>query len=147
MSGAFHWQPGVRLEQVVSLVAVLGVAQRSRESRQKTSLAAIKGELSAGDLFQAVRAGDAFAGSLIRSLASVHGWVVCQLCALFDPQKIILTGPLTELGDLFLNPVREAAAQWGGAKPTVEITGSALGTYNGALGAAALALHQWKPKR
>ena len=28
-----------------------------------------------------------------------------------------------------------------------QITGSALGTYNGALGAAARALQQWKPKR
>ena len=70
-----------------------------------------------------------------------------QLYALFDPQKIIFTGPLAELGERFLTPIRAAAAQWGGEKPVVDITGSALGTYNGALGAAALALHQWKPKR
>lgn len=146
-NGKFLWQPGARLEQVASLAAILSLAQRTKHARQKTALSAVNGELSAADLFQAVRAGDAYACSLIESVAWVHGWVVHQLCALFDTRKIIFTGPLVELEDFFFSRVRAAATQWGGTKTAVEITGSALGTYNGALGAAALALHQWKPKR
>ncbi|MBP8260922.1 MAG: hypothetical protein KA118_14825 [Verrucomicrobia bacterium] len=54
------WQPGVRLEQVASLVAVLRPAQRARKCGWKTGPAGVPGELSVDDLFQAVRAGDAF---------------------------------------------------------------------------------------
>ncbi len=146
-NGECLWQPGVRLEQVASLSAILSLAQRLKDDRQKTALARVKGELTMDDFFEAIRKGDAFARSLIESVACVYGWVVCQLCALFDPQKIIFSGLLAELGEVFLAPVRAAAAQWGGAKLGVAVTYSALGNYNGALGAAALALHQWKPKR
>ncbi len=146
-NGKCHWQAGVPMEQIASLSSVVRIAECGRQDGQATSLAAISGELSIYHWFNAVWQGDAFARSLVRPLASVHGWAVWQLCALFDPQKIIFTGPLTELGELFLEPVRAAVARWSGAKLKVEITGSTLGTYNGALGAAALALHQWKPKR
>ncbi len=146
-SGACLCRPGIRLEQVASLAAILGLAQRARNGRQNTALPNTNRELSADEFFQAVRAGDPRAGALLESAAWVLGWVVAQLCALFDPRKIIFAGRFVELGELFLQPVRAAAAQWSGATPGADITGSALGPYNGALGAAALALHQWKPRR
>jgi len=136
-----------RLEHVASLSAMIATAQQAIDHGQKTSLAALKGELAIEDIAHAVQSGDAFAQSLIQAVARVHGWVVSELNTLFDPQKIIFAGPLAELGEAFLAPVREAVRQWNGADPGVEITGSTLGKYNGALGAAALALHQWKPKR
>jgi predicted NBD/HSP70 family sugar kinase len=146
-NSGFLCRPGVRLEQVASLAAILRLAQDAKDNGHETLLSAVKTELSIDDLFHAMLAGDAYACSLIDSTAWVLGWVVSQLCALFDTQKVIFTGRLVELGDRFLTPVRAAAAQWTGTALEVEITGSALGTYNGALGAAALALQQWKPKR
>ncbi len=141
-----HWRcpsPGdARLEQTASALAILAAAQRAIGSGRKTSLPKSKGELTFDDIVQAVQAGDALARSLIEDAARVHGWAVGELVALFDPQKIIFAGPLAELGEAFLAPVRKAAAVDG-----VEITASTLGRYNGALGAAALALHQWRPQR
>jgi glucokinase len=138
-----HWRCGdAQLEHVASLSAMIESAQRAVDRGEKTSLAEVKGELAIEDIVSAVQAGDPFALSLIEAAGRVHGWVVSELSALFDPQKIIFAGPLAELGEAFLAPVRESVTE-----KDVEITASTLGQYNGALGAAALALHQWKPKR
>jgi glucokinase len=141
------FEPGLPIEKLVSLSALLELAQRARERKEKTSLSAVQRDLSIEDFFRAVRQGDAFAQSLIESAAWVHGWSIAQLCSAFDPRKIIFAGPLAELGDLWLRPLRASALEWGDAKPGLEIICSVLGNYNGALGAAALALHEWKPKR
>lgn len=136
-----------RLEQVASLSAMLDSAQRAVADGRKTSLAAIRRKLVIEDLLEAARQSDAWTGSLVREVARVHGWVVHQLKELFDPEKIIFSGPLTSLGELFLAPVREVAQELAGRNLNVELTNSTLGQYGGAIGAAALALHQWKPKR
>jgi len=73
--------------------------------------------------------------------------VAHQVNELFNPEKIIFAGPLADLGNLFLAPVRETARELGDAGRNLTIVNSTLGQYNGAVGAAALALHQWKPKR
>lgn len=137
----------IRLEQAASLTAMLDRAQRAVAEGRKTSLAAIERKLQIQDLLQAARQGDAWTTSLVREVARAHGWVVHQLKELFDPEKIIFSGPLTGLGELFLEPVREAARELAGRDLNLEIMNSALGEYSGAIGAAALALHQWKPKR
>jgi predicted NBD/HSP70 family sugar kinase len=138
---------GARLEQVASLSAIVAAAQRGREGGERTSLADVEGELTIGDVLAAARDGDAFALSLIGAVGRVQGWVAHQLDQLFDPQRIIFAGPLADLGDVFLAPVRETARQLADAGREPAIVNSALGLYNGAVGAAALAMHQWKPKR
>ena len=146
-----HWQcpateGSASFEHVASLSAMIAMAEQAVARGRKTLLSDVKGELSFDDVARAAQQGDAFTQSLIQAVARAHGWAINELNALFDPQKIIFAGPLAELGELFLGPVRDAVKQWNGAAPEVEITGSTLGKYNGALGAAALALHQWKPK-
>lgn len=141
-----HWRcptvDDVQLEQTASALAILAAAQRAVEGGRKTTLAKVRGELTFDDVAEAVQAGDALARSLIADAARIHGWVAGELSTLFDPQKIIFAGPLAELGEAFLTPVRAAVAE-----SDVEVTTSTLGRYNGALGAAALALHQWRPQR
>lgn len=140
-------QDGAALEQVASLSALVAAAQRGRERGRPTSLAAVGGELTVDDVLAAARAGDAFSGSLLQAAARVHGWVAHQLDQLFDPERIIFAGPLADCGDLFLGTVRETARQLSDPGREPPVANSSLGRYNGALGAAALALHQWKPKR
>lgn len=141
------WPTGARLEQVASLSAMVAAAQRGRERGEATSLAAVAGELTIDDVLAAARDGDRVACSLVSAVGRVHGWVAHQLDQLFDPERIIFAGPLADLGELFLATVRETARQLGAAGHEPAITSSTLGQYNGAVGAAALALHQWKPKR
>jgi predicted NBD/HSP70 family sugar kinase len=146
-NGPRQWPAGARLEQVASLAAIVAAAQRGRERGEATSLAAVEGELAIDDILAAARDGDEFASSLVRAAGQVHGWVAHQLDLLFDPEKIIFAGPLADLGDPFLAAVRETARQLGDGRHESTIVGSTLGRYNGAVGAAALALHHWKPRR
>jgi predicted NBD/HSP70 family sugar kinase len=116
-------------------------------------LAEIEGDLAIEDVLAAARSNDPFALSLVRAAGRVHGWVAHQLNELFNPERIIFAGPLADLGEPFLAAVRETACEFSGAGPGIipkmvaAITTSTLGQYNGAVGAAALAMHEWKPKR
>jgi glucokinase len=97
----------------------------------------------------AARVGDQVVKGVLENVAQSLAWVICHANALFSPEKVILAGPLTELGDLFLLPLKKSVeqfcAEFGHRIPLIE--DSELGSFNGALGAAALALHEWKPNR
>jgi glucokinase len=137
--------PETAFECVASLSALVAAAERAVREGRKTSLRPVRGELTIDRVLSAARGGDELAASLLRAAAGVHGWAAHQLHDLLNPQRIIFAGKLAELGELFLGPVRQAARQFGGL-PEDLIVASSLGAYNGALGAAALALHQWKPR-
>lgn len=144
---SWSWPMEARLERVASVPAVLAAAQRGMEQGETTSLDSTRGELTIDDVAAAVRGGDAFALSLVRAVGRVHGWVAHQLNELFDPEKIIFAGPLADLGEPFLVTIRETARQLDSTGREPVIAQSTLGRYGGAVGAAALALDQWRPKR
>jgi N-acetylglucosamine repressor len=81
--------------------------------------------------------------------AEVLGWAVGQLALALNPSQVILAGPLTSLGEILLDPMRQRAEAIvraaGGDVPM--IVNSTMGEYSGALGAAALAVEEWKPAR
>ena len=72
-----------------------------------------------------------------------------RFSAILNPEKVVLAGPLAALGQAFFEPLNEHAKTISSAlhQEAPIVTGSELGVFNGALGAAALALHEWKPKR
>ena len=88
-------------------------------------------------------------GGVLQGVAQTLGWVACQINVIFNPQKIILAGPLVTLGEAFLGPFQQSINGFCSElhQETPVVVGSELGSFNGALGAAALALHEWKPKR
>jgi hypothetical protein len=59
---------------------------------------------------------------------------------------VVLAGPLAE-SDAYLEVVRQAAARSSPAPLRAAIVRSTLGEFAGAMGAAALAFHHWKPQR
>ncbi len=83
----------------------------------------------------------------LADIAYIHGETAATLAQLLNPEKIILTGPLSEIGDPYLDLVKAAAtnAMQGLHFSTPAIQLSTLGLYSGAVGAAALALQQWVP--
>ncbi|MDQ3622938.1 MAG: ROK family transcriptional regulator [Verrucomicrobiota bacterium] len=123
------------LESVASLKAILSAAS-----------ATAKTGMNFAGLRAAAESGDRKILNVLARAAQVHGWAIHQLQLLFDPQRIILVGPLAELGSAFLDPLIEAVRHHSTAAPT-EIVSSTLGQFSGAFGAAALALHHWKPAR
>jgi N-acetylglucosamine repressor len=137
------------LEQIASVPAILEAMQSAMAAGAATILRAREGIVSFDDVLKAARAGDELVREVLHRVAWTLGWVVCQMNALFNPKKIILAGPLATLGKSFLEPlqgaVNEFCSELRQEPPTV--VDSELGAFNGALGAAALALHEWKPKR
>ncbi len=125
------------LENTASISALLNALRTPTQRAEPT----------VDDLLRACKSGDARALELVTQAARLHGWAAHQMQQLFDPEKIIFAGPLTALGDVYLAPIRETLAQLSTGQHLPELVNSTLGDYNGALGAAALALHQWEPVR
>lgn len=141
-----HWccgPAGGRLEDLASLSAILREMRVARKRAARTGRAP---EPTIEEFIRAVERGDRLACRLLDRVAGWHGWAVQHLVELFDPERVILAGPLAGLGERFLGPVRREVERLSlpGAMP--EIVPSILGEYNAALGAAALALHQWTPE-
>ena len=83
---------------------------------------------------------------IVKRAAAIHGWALHQLDLIFDPDRIIVVGPLAELGCSFVEPLADSVRTLScGNAP--EIVSSTFGRYGGAFGAAALAVQQWKPIR
>jgi N-acetylglucosamine repressor len=129
-----------RLEEIASLQSL-----RSRLGMEPGSRTEGTPEAPLEDLVHAALAGDRIVLEFLDGVAEVFGLVLNQLNCTFNPEKIILAGAFTSFGELFLGRLERsltAFAPAGGAPPVVN---SQLGPYNGAIGAAALAVHEWKP--
>ncbi|NOY00477.1 MAG: ROK family protein [Verrucomicrobia bacterium] len=103
---------------------------------------------AAWDRFQdQLKFNDPEANKKLADIACVHGETTAALIQLLNPEKIILTGPLSEIGDNYLEMVKatskSALEGLHCSMPSIQL--STLGLYSGAVGAAALALQQWTP--
>jgi glucokinase len=133
-----HWE---------SLAAGPAIARKAElELRaNKPSLliqAAAERELTAKDVFEAARQGDALSVSIIREVAEILGLGVANIVSLVNPEIVILGGSIGRQSDFVLEPVRRVVQNR--AQPissTVEIVSSSLGENAGILGAAFAAVH------
>jgi glucokinase len=148
-SGAWGCAGLQTLEKIASVPAILKRIRDGINAGQETVLISLGETFNFEDVIYAAAKNDALVIGVLAEVAQTLGWVCCQLNGLFNPPKIILAGPLVELGDSFLRPLQSATnefcAESGQTAPV--IVNSELGIFNGALGAAALALHKWKPTR
>ena len=87
-------------------------------------------------------AGDADGRSILEAYARQVALGFAGLANILDPEVIVVSGGLVELGDVLLKPLRDAfGAHLEGApyRPEVPIVAAALGERAGVVGAAALA--------
>jgi glucokinase len=139
---------GPELQDVASVRAIQRALKNAISAGEKTILHDRPAPLSLEDILQALQQRDPLAMFVIDEVARSLGWGIAQLSLVIDPQKIILAGPLTMLGDAILVPVRariKSLLDLSGSRMP-EVVGSAMGEFSGALGAAALALHEWQPE-
>ena len=104
--------------------------------------AAAERELTAKDVFEAARQGDALSASVIREAAQILGLGVANIVSLVNPEIVILGGSIGRQSDFVLEPVRRVVQNW--AQPIssrVHIVCSTLGENAGILGAAFAALN------
>jgi glucokinase len=137
------------IEELAAIPALLAGLAAELRAGARSRLTAPVDSLSLAEVVRAAGLGDELVLRALARQARVLAGAAFQMALLFNPQKIIVGGPMTQFGDHLLAPLRDEIRRLDrhGFCATLEITCSALGLFNGALGAAALALHQWKPDR
>jgi glucokinase len=98
------------------------------------------------DVLQAADFGDSPAREAVEHAASHHGWILHQLAFLFDPERLIVCGPMAQ-SRVYQESVKRAATWLAGEEMGRRVLASELGPFSGALGASALAFHHWRPRR
>lgn len=97
-------------------------------------------DLTQSDLRQAARNGDPVAIRLIRDAAALIGSTVASLVHVYNPARIVVTGPLTEATDDLLAGIRSVAYQRALPLATRNLTlaHSVIGEMAGVVGAISL---------
>lgn len=89
----------------------------------------------------AARDGDPVAIAAFNTMATYLGAGIASLCAVIDPSCVVLGGGVTDAGELFLGPTRDAALRlipFSGKHPYPEIVAAELGNHAGLVGVADL---------
>lgn len=138
----------VTLERVASVRAILNRLTDETHRGNSTSLSPTRGKVTLDELLEAAQASDPLVLRCLQVAAEAVGRVIAQLSLLLNPQRVVIAGPLAELTEAFLEPLSRSVDQYAAPqharKP--DIVASSFGDYGGALGAAALAFHQWQPR-
>jgi glucokinase len=100
------------------------------------------GRVTAADVAAAAQAGDAEAARILARALDDLGLGVAGLVNVFNPDRVVIGGGLSRLGETLLDPVRRAVRRTANAVAAlaVKIVPAALGADSGVLGAAALAM-------
>jgi N-acetylglucosamine repressor len=138
------------LEHKASVRAVLQQLTEASQRGAKTSLRVRTNRtVTIEEMLHAARDDDPLVASILRQTAEHIGRTICQINLLLNPEQVVIAGPLAELDHAFLKPIREVVER---LTPPLHagvprIVASQIGEFGGALGAAALAVHHWRPAR
>jgi predicted NBD/HSP70 family sugar kinase len=99
--------------------------------------------LSGVEVAAAARRGDLISQQIIAQAGSHLGVALAGLVNLFNPSMIVVGGGIAQIGDLFLQPVREAVIRRSlpAAARNVRITTAVLGSKSSSMGAVVEALN------
>lgn len=122
------------------------LAAMARKRRDRRSAIVFHDDDAAGGeaVCEAAQAGDATALECLREAARYLGMAAGNLVTTFNPEKILVGGPLVLKAPLFVDFIREEAERWAMPYPfsQVAIEPGGLDEFAGALGAAGLVLSQ-----
>lgn len=128
------------------------VARRAREAvklGRRTQLANIEVDaITARDVANAARLGDLVAQQIVAEAGSYLGIAIADLVNLFNPNMVIVGGGVAQMGDLLLDPIRQAVRERSlrPAAQAVRVTAATLGRRSSSMGAVVeainLALHR-----
>jgi N-acetylglucosamine repressor len=142
--GSAPAQPFTRLEDIASFQVVQNRLAASARTGPD-SPAGPRTEVPVEALVQAALAGDEIVLGFLDQVAHALGLALNQLNCAFNPQKIILAGAFTVFGDVFLRRLQQSLHTFAPPAGAPLVVNTQLGSFNGAIGAAALAVHEWKP--
>lgn len=99
------------------------------------------------DLIDRAAGGAAVPAAVVRDAAGLLGHVIAGTVVQLDPSRVVIGGDLGRLGDLVLDPVRQAIRRLAIPRHPrrLEVVAARLGDDDGALGAVAAVLRQGAP--
>jgi len=136
------------LQQLVSEEAIAGAARKRLRSHGDSVLRRAAGEhpemITAAHVFAAAEQGDALALEVVEQTASHLGVAIANLINLFNPELILLGGPVGQASELLAEAIRRKVRLRALSYPmsAVRILRSSLGPEAGAVGASALVLQR-----
>jgi glucokinase-like ROK family protein len=138
------------LEALAGGQAIARQAHEAIAKNQRTLLTSMGNGhgLSAREVASAARKGDLVAQRIVAQAGSHLGVAIAGLVNLFNPGLIVVGGGIAEIGDLFLQPVRDTVQRRSlpAAARNVKITTAVLGRRSSSMGAVvqalSIALHQ-----
>lgn len=128
------------LEALASGPSIAREAEAAVQRGWPTSLAELKRPLRAEDVVAAARAGDQVARSILARAGEFLGRGMALLAHLFDPERFVIGGGVSNAGELLLEPARQAARRHvlPSYRDTFDVVQAELGDNAGLVGAAAL---------
>ncbi len=97
------------LETIASGRAIVKAAQKAIEQGKATAIPSrTKGTLHLTDIIQAALQDDIFAIELLQKAGEKIGEALASLIHLFNPQRIVIGGEITEARELILSSIRQA---------------------------------------
>jgi glucokinase len=138
------------LEAVASGMAIRRRALEEVERGRITRLAEVlqrQGDLTARDVAETARAGDAAALDILDQAGQFLGVALTSYLHIFRPDLIVLAGGVAQAGELLIGSIRRTVDRLASPSYLNHLTGievSALGTDGGAIGAASLILSPGK---
>lgn len=122
-----------------SVVSGTGIAARAKQVALPYLSVADTNDLDASQVFQAARLGKSWALETIDETIDYLTMTIANLCAVLDPQIIVLGGGVASSADLLVEPIRlrlQGLVPW---PPDIKV--SKLGSRACALGAVALSIN------
>ena len=129
------------VESVASGPNIARIAKERLQHGVPSLLQEHEGDITAKEVVQAAEQGDRLALELLNQAGSYIGLALASLVHIFNPQRFIFGGGVSNAGDLLFNPIRHAL-KWRTMPSyhgTFDIVPAELGDNVGLLGAAALA--------
>ncbi len=134
------------LQQLVSAEAIANRAREILRGESQSALHSVAAghpeHITVWDVFQAAEAGDDTAVSLLQETASYLAIAIANLINLFNPELIVLGGPVGQASRLLTDMIRERVGLRAMTYPlsAARLMRSSLGAETGAIGASVLVL-------
>lgn len=118
--------------------------KKSRKTRKSSSLGPLykhAGAVTAADVAQHAKAGDAFALDVWNETCRLLALACINVCHVMDPEMIVLAGGMSQAGKFLLDTVNRHFREnwWKMTPPTARIALAKLGNDAGIIGAAGVA--------
>ncbi len=133
------------IEQYVSAANIPRYAEMEIRKTGEGRLAAVlkeKGLLACKDVTEAWRKGDQTGKRIWEEAMKYLAMGCVNVCRIFDPDRIVLAGGMTNAGDSLLEPLKRhwAAMNWTMLENKTDIAIATLGNEAGAIGAAGVVM-------